>query len=318
MKLLITGASGFIGGYVAREALNRGHKVVALSRSIDVVSMGDEVECMQCDLCDLDGSQLQGMAIDAVIHLAAGMGGSPEAQYHSTIAATEQLLKAMLEAGIRRLVGVSSIAVLDYRSVPPLSMIDENVMTPGSIDGMGSYPAAKLRQEALFQEYSRRPDVHCVILRPGLVYDSVRMIDAHAGILKGPIKLLVSHKGDVPVMNIKSLSDAILRAVVGEGINGEVLHVVDDNLPGQKEYIRGLRARHLLHGSGVTVPWRLLAFLATLSRAVFYLAGKRAHIPEVLMEQGFSARLKPFRFSNNKAKSLLGWAPCSRFLPEGE
>ena len=100
MRILITGASGFIGSYVVREAIARGHDVLALTRSspankLDHVS---SVQWLQCDLRDPQAPKLDGLRVDAVIHLAAGLLGSAEEQHRSTVVATRNLLEAMRRA----------------------------------------------------------------------------------------------------------------------------------------------------------------------------------------------------------------------------
>jgi len=71
MKVLITGASGFIGGYVVREAVAHGHWVVALSRSKPASPPGQAtpIEWLQCDLGSAELPKLTGLGIDAVIRV---------------------------------------------------------------------------------------------------------------------------------------------------------------------------------------------------------------------------------------------------------
>ncbi|MBU1691828.1 MAG: NAD(P)-dependent oxidoreductase [Gammaproteobacteria bacterium] len=313
MKILITGASGFIGRYVVREAIARGHNVLALTRSnsANEPNLTPSVEWLQCDLGE-DLPKLGGLGIDAVIHLAAGLSGSAEEQYRSTVMATSNLLNAMRQAGITRLVGISSIAVLDYVRMPALALLDENVEISDGC-GMGTYAAMKLEQEKLFAKFAGEPGNRCVILRPGLVYDSERLIGAHAGIIKGPLRLIAAHEGGVPTVEVTGLSKAILNAFDQDVASGEVIHLVDDNLPSQQEYLAGLRRRGILPSHGISVPWRFLAGFAWLLWTLFRIAGQEARLPEVLLRQGFAARLKPFRYSNDKAKRLLGWVPTNRF-----
>jgi dihydroflavonol-4-reductase len=155
MKILITGASGFIGAYVAREAAKRGHHVVTLSRSRPANPPGQAmpVEWLQCDLGAAELPKLTGLGIDTVIHLAAGLLGGIEEQYRATVTATRNLLEAMRQAGIVRLVGISSIAVLDYSRTPAMTSIDENIEMPSDQIGMGVYATMKLAQEKLFAAF---------------------------------------------------------------------------------------------------------------------------------------------------------------------
>jgi nucleoside-diphosphate-sugar epimerase len=314
MKILVTGASGFIGGHVVREAIARGHDVIALSRTRPAgrPKATASVEWICCDLGAADALDLKGPGIDAVIHLAASLTGSAEEQYRSTVVATRHLLDAMKRAGISRMVGISSIAVLDYAHIPAMAVIDENAgISDGT--GIGIYAEMKLEQEKLFVAFAREQETCCAVLRPGLVYDSERLINARAGIIKGPLCLVAVHGGYVPTVEVAGLARAILNACERDFAGAEVIHLVDDNLPNQHEYIAGLRRRGGLPSRRIPVPWRLLEAMAGTLRMLSRLAGQEARLPEAFRRQGFAARFKPFRYSNEKAKRLLGWIPASRF-----
>jgi hypothetical protein len=114
-------------------------------------------------------------------------------------------------------------------------------------------------------------------------------------------------------VEVTGLVRAILNACEQDVASGEVIQLVDDNLPNQREYVAGLRRRGILPSGGIPVPWRLLAVMAWSLRTSCRVIGKEASLPEVLLRQGFAARLKPFRYSNAKAKRLLGWVPADRF-----
>lgn len=315
MRVLITGASGFIGGYAVREAVARGHRVLALSRSRPAAVPGEtsSIEWLLHDLGSSESPKLAGLGIDAVIHLAAGLSGNAGEQHRATVLGTVRLLDAMRHAGIKKLVGISSIAVLDYPRMPALSLIDETTATPAHASGMGTYSRMKLEQENLSIAFGGEPGNRCVVLRPGLVYDDERLIGAHAGIVKGPLCLLAVHEGQVPVVEARGLARAILEACERDVASGEIIHLVDDNLPGLEQYIAGLRRRGGLSACGVRVPWRMLSMLALSLRVIFRLLGQEARLPEVFLRHGFAARLKPFRFSNHKAKRLLVWVPAGSF-----
>ncbi len=311
MKILITGASGFIGRYAVREALARDHEVIALSRRQPDNIAAPSLRWMRHDLAAVEPPRLDGLGIDAVVHLAAALTGPVDEQYSATVLATRQLLTAMRQAGIRRLIGISSIAVLDYPALAAMALIDE--ATPRAAGTrMGTYARMKLEQELLFEEFLAGQGACGAILRPGLVYDTQVLFSAHAGIFKGPLRLCVSHGGEVPVIAAVSLARAILDAAALE-LDREILQLVDDNLPDLAQYRRALQQRGALPAGAIALPWRGLASLASLARSALGAAGQANSLPEALLAHGFAARLKPFRYANHRAKQRLGWTPGKSF-----
>ncbi|BFU44928.1 NAD-dependent epimerase/dehydratase family protein [Krasilnikovia sp. MM14-A1004] len=119
MKILVTGASGFLGGHIAEAAIAAGHDVRALLRPAAIPSMdagADRVEPARGDLADAASLAVATAGVDAVIHSAARVTdhGSP-AQFHDTnVAGTQRLLSAARANGVSRFVFVSSpSAVMD-------------------------------------------------------------------------------------------------------------------------------------------------------------------------------------------------------------
>ncbi len=297
MKIAVTGAGGFIGRQVVDAALRAGHDVVALVRS-EIPAGWKARNHLRVNRVDLLKSQNLGAAIegcDALVHLAAVMRGAN--QYASTLRATERVLAAMDAAGIKKLVGLSSISVLDYVRKPPLAEIDEDTaMNPRDAE-LGPYARMKRDQEALFRQW-RSGDKQALILRPGLVYDRDHWSSAHVGVKF----LAASHSGRVPVVHVASVADAIVAAASSD-LPEATIQLVNDKLPKQAEYIAKLRNAGVI-GSTVALPWRLFSSLLALARAPLQLLGKT---PDSLHKNSVAARQKPFVFSNQKAKELLHW-----------
>ncbi|MGA2233184.1 MAG: NAD(P)H-binding protein, partial [Tepidisphaeraceae bacterium] len=102
MKLLVTGAGGFLGRHVVAEALRRGHVVRAMIRPASVVPQGQpNLEVVKADLRSSRGLAEIVRGCDAVLHLAAATSGDLYAQLSGTVVATENLLTAMAAANVR-------------------------------------------------------------------------------------------------------------------------------------------------------------------------------------------------------------------------
>jgi nucleoside-diphosphate-sugar epimerase len=265
------------------------------------------------DLTDSRGVDLGNRGIDVVVHAAAAMRGTLGEQLADTVTGTMNLLQGARQAGIRRIVGLSSLAVLDFRSVRAMTLIDEHVpMVRAEV--AGAYAQAKILQENLFRQFGAEAGHTSLILRPGLVYDERRLIAAHAGIVRRGLQILASHPGHVPTVEVRGVARAVVAAVEGSFEGVETVHLVDDALPTQREYLAGLRRRGLLNTGGLTLPWKLLQGFCAGSRFAMSALGLNTRIPEVLLPGSFCARLKPFEFGNLRARQVLGWAPGKSFV----
>ena len=118
MKAFVTGGTGFIGSRVVRRLRERGDEVVALVRSPDKAT---ELSELGCELVEGDLSSEQAIrdgvrGCDAVFHIAAvykvGIPASErEAMRDANVGGTERVLDAAIEAGVQRIVYVSTVGV---------------------------------------------------------------------------------------------------------------------------------------------------------------------------------------------------------------
>src|ERR1041384_7732599 len=122
MKVLLTGAAGFIGQHVLRELLERGHEVRAIDslrpdvHKKSVWSAPKDVSFQQTDVRDGSALDQQLSGTDAVLHLAAKVGLGVDVQdlpdyASSNDTGTATLLAAMARNGVKHLTLASSMVV---------------------------------------------------------------------------------------------------------------------------------------------------------------------------------------------------------------
>ena len=115
MRVLVSGAGGFLGRYVVDRLLTGGHDVRAIVRPTSTQpAWTGNVEVFHADLRVHDALITAFANIDAVIHLAAATSGSEDMQFTSSVVATERFLDAMAQSSVRRLIHVSSFVVYDW------------------------------------------------------------------------------------------------------------------------------------------------------------------------------------------------------------
>lgn len=313
MKLLITGANGFIGKSLVVEALSQGYEVVALLRNNAPLGWADikNLELITCDLDEDKIPNLSTFSIDCVVHLAASMNPKAIDAGNDVLLGTKKLIAEMQRAGIKKLIGMSSISVLDYESTKALTVINEEANISRNYQKMGQYSVLKTQQEDIYRAFGANGVNQCVILRPGLVYDRNTLNSAHAGIIKSKFQLLVNHQGKVPLVNLESVLSAILKAASLNVSKVEIVHLLDDDLPSQTQYLAALRNRNGIKTGGIVLAWWLLLPLVKIIFIVANMLNKTRALPDAFLPHAFSSRMKPFSFSNTTAKQLLSWQPKS-------
>ena len=131
-------------------------------------SWPNAVEIVRADLRAPGDLQLALAGVDAVIHAAAGTSGGEDAQFASSVVATENFLKAMLASQTKRLVLISSFVLYDWDNAS--SVIDEESPTARSIYELGGYSIAKIWQERIVRAAAEGNALKLTILRPGFIW----------------------------------------------------------------------------------------------------------------------------------------------------
>ncbi len=316
MKFLVTGATGFLGEYVVAEALRAGHSVRAVVRSTaSAEKLGwresDRLEFARVDLRSRKGLVDAVRGADCVLHLAAQKAGDIYAQFHGTVVTTENLLWAMIEAGVKHIVHVSTFSVYDYYHLPARTLIDENTPLERTPADRDEYAQTKLVQEQIVVDAAKANGWRYTVLRPGVIYGRDNLFNSRLGIKAGEkLWIRTGAWARLPLNYVENCAEAIVMSAENERANGEVFNVVDDDLPRQRSYLNLLRSRTQPRPRVLPVSWtmmRLVAGTAAWTNRVFF--KNRAKIPGLFSPSKMHARLKPMHFTNAKIKRVLGWKP---------
>lgn len=302
MRVLITGGTGFIGSRVAGMAEARGHEVTLLARHA-----ADGMASIVHDLAQPAGlTEVMG-GFDGVIHCAAAMGGSAEAQRSSTIVGTRNLVEAMGAARVRRCVLVSSLAVYDYRALRPGDTLTEDSPLDHSSDARGPYIAAKRKQERIV---TASASLDWTVVRPGLVFGPGRTWFYHLGARLSNTWITMAGAGILPLAHVDNCADAIAAALDAPASVRATLNLVDDDLPTRTRYVKWLADREARRPVVLDIPWPVLnevsrgAWLATHG-----LLRDLVQTPGSLHPAALAARCKPLRYDNARARAVLRWSP---------
>ncbi len=157
MKVFLTGATGFVGGHVARELAGRGAELRLLVRpSSNLKNLeGLSAQTVTGDLLQPESLRSAIRDCAAVLHVAADYRlwvRDPEAMYRSNVEGTRALLRIAREEGVQRFVYTSSVATMGFRSDG--TIVDET--TPVMLtDMVGHYKRSKFLAEQVAIEAAR-------------------------------------------------------------------------------------------------------------------------------------------------------------------
>ncbi len=164
MRVFITGGTGFIGHYVARELLQSGHEVVILTRhpdKIPTLANHSKVKILVGTIYDTATISKGLEGCDACIHIALGWGETPLSMLENDTRATVLILQAASKAGCKKFIYTSSTAAMGkFRPV-----MNENVINL-PID---LYGATKAAGEAYVLGF-RGTNMKRNIIRPGYTF----------------------------------------------------------------------------------------------------------------------------------------------------
>ncbi len=313
MRVLVSGAGGFLGRHVVDRLLMRGHDVRAIIRPTSTLpAWAGKVEIFRADLRVHDALITAFANIDAVIHLAAATSGSEDTQFTSSVVATERFLDAMAQSFVRRLIHVSSLVVYDWSATK--TIMDEETPLLKNIYDMGAYTIAKVWQERVVKRAAGAYSWDLTIMRPGFIWGPEHAEIAGMGRRFGRIYLMFGPFTRLPLSYVANCADCLVTATESPAAIGETFNVIDGDDVRVWRYAREYARRIGPRGVLLPVPYSIgfgIANVAALASKMLF--GKKGKLPSILMPRRFESQFKPIRFSNNKLKQRLTWVPPLSF-----
>ncbi|HQA68934.1 MAG TPA: SDR family NAD(P)-dependent oxidoreductase [Aggregatilineales bacterium] len=299
-RVLVTGATGFIGGHLARRLHNDGAHVLALERrpgSADGLRAAG-IEVVRGDITDRQRmAEIVAQGVEVVMHIAAWLGrGDVKNAYPVNVTATRDLAEVSAAAGVERFVFTSSISVYGIRGGRD---VDET--TPLKLFNY-PYGDTKIQAEAALRQVAAETGLKAVIVRPGMVYGpgsptwTARLA---RWAKKGRMPLLSGGGASAFPIYIDNLLDLLVLAATHPAAPGETFNAVDDGPITMRDFLGAYMAM-VPTTRAIRVPcW--LARTAAFFAEPFFKRYRVAYIISQLCEGG--------QISNQKAKDVLGWEP---------
>lgn len=295
VRVLVLGASGFIGGHIARAALAQGWQVRGLRRSAAVGHLTEpEIEWHTGDLAD-PASLIPAMqGCDVVFH-AAAYYPSPRRprplQEHLATGAQEiqSVLDACRQAGIRRLVYTSTLTTIDQPPPSQNRLADERDIYQPENPPVSAYHEVKILMENAALA-ANGPELEVIVTNPTAVFGpgdvhltlSPILIAAARGFIFGwlPVSINIIDVRDVAVVHIA----AALR-----GNPGQRYILGGYNLPVKSAFttvarIAGVRPPFL------PIPFFLIDLFVLIGRLLPFLHLPINHVAKLRRWQGYNTQ----------------------------
>ncbi|MDR1533118.1 MAG: NAD(P)-dependent oxidoreductase [Clostridiales bacterium] len=163
MKVFVTGGTGFIGSYVVKALIDKGHEITILARNPKKVRFFDGHKQVRFAAGGMEDRDVQAGALagqEAVIHIALCWGDTAETMLLNETLPSVRLFEMAAEAGVKKIIYTSSIAAFGHAP-----HTDQGRTCP-----MDNYGAAKAAAEAYLMAVVTKHGVQGNVVRPGYTF----------------------------------------------------------------------------------------------------------------------------------------------------
>ncbi len=306
-KILVTGASGFVGSAVARKLIEAGFSVRALVRSASPRAhlAGLDLEFVEGDLRDRKSLSRAMAGTRYLFHVAADYrlwARDPREIYASNTEGTRNLMEEALAAGVERIIYTSSVATLGLRTNGTAA--DESVPLREE-QGIGAYKRSKIGAERLVEAMVAERGLPAVIVNPSTPIGPYDVKPTPTGRI-----IVEAARGRIPAfidtgLNLVHVDDVASGhlAALHKGKVGEryILGGQDVLFSQMLVDIAGLVGRR---AARIRLPWRALIPVAYIAETMANLTGRE---PFATMDGVRMAKYRMF-FESRKAEQELNYS----------
>lgn len=301
MRVAVTGATGFVGGWVARRLAAEGHDVISFGRRAKESAPPDLPNYRQWDIA---AGPTVIPAADAVVHCAAHVGhwGDASAYHAVNVAGTRHVLATCESAALFVYVSTSSVyGPGDHRNVSEDVAIRPHALTPYA------------RTKAEGEQVVRSSGIRAIILRPHIVYgagDRTLLPRLIAARRRGVLTVPGDGTNRISVTDVRNLACAVSQALATSRVSG-TFNVADDEAPTVDELLRTTFDRLGMPTRIRYLPRALAVAAAVASEAAARV--RRATTEPLLTRYVVSSLVDEHTLDTSRARSSLGYSPRYRF-----
>jgi nucleoside-diphosphate-sugar epimerase len=312
LKVLVTGAAGFLGGHLVDMLLERGDEVRAMVRPVEDATRLKSlagVEVVHGDLTDAQSLKraVKNMQIAYNVAARTGPWGLEKDYTAVNVWGVADLITAAMDAGVQRIVHTSSITVYGHH-LHGIVTEDHPFRAEDN-----PYSRTKIAGEKLIADMVKERGAPVVIVRPAWIYGPrddasfgrfVSLVDSGKGFIIG------SGNNIVPVVYVRDVAQGLIKAGdAGDHAIGRAYTLADDRRVTQSEYLNMMAdflevphiARHY--------PYAALFSAGRIAELLWQALGRRKSAPPPVTTYGVTLLGGNQEFSIDRARRELGYEP---------
>jgi nucleoside-diphosphate-sugar epimerase len=314
-KILVTGATGFIGGALSDRLIREGYNVQALVRNKGNTGfLAKEVRLISGDLFNRDALEHAMEGVEEVYHLAAyarPWAEDPATYFRINVEGADNVFKSAAKKGVRRVVFTSTAGVFGPSLDNPPVTEDMLRLTPIRTE----YERSKAKAEALIQDLVKAGQ-DIVIVNPSRVYGPGQQTVSN-GVTK-MIRLYLAGKFRFYPGDGNSIGNYVF---IDDVVNGHLL-AMERGIAGERYALGGENASYRMFFEQLSkvsgVQNRMFPLPVSVLRVGAHLLKIRADwfgIAPLLTPEWVDRFMEHWALSTEKSKAMLGYKPVS--LTEG-
>jgi nucleoside-diphosphate-sugar epimerase len=323
VKVLVTGAAGFLGGHLVDMLTERGDEVRAMVLPVEDASRLRTlpgVEVVHGDLTEPESLKHAVQGVERVYNVAAKTGpwGLEEVYRAINVQGLANLVHASKDAGVRRIVHTSSITVYGHHLH---GIVTED--HPYHAED-NPYSRTKIAGEKLIANLVKDQNAPVVIVRPGWIYGPhdnasfgrfVALVESGKGFIIG------TGNNIVPLVYVRDVAQGLIKAGdASDEVIGRAYTIADDRRVTQAEYLNTIADN--LHVPHLTrhYPYTALYTAGRVAELLWIAMGRRKSAPPPVTTYGITLLGGDQQFSIDRARRELGYEPeydIQRGLAEG-
>jgi len=315
-KVLVTGATGYVGIEAVQQLVKSGYYVRAFCRALSHTEQLERlgVELVYGDIRDLDSLTRAANGVDTIVHLAAALRGSREFVLDCSVKGTKNIAEAARVTGVKRVIYMSSMSVCDYVRLRNGDVLTEESPLEEHPELRGVYSLAKRQAEDVALAHLDDQSPAWTILRPSLIVGNGQDIfrPANAVRLGNWLVCLSSPRKQLKLIHLEDVAAAIVQVIQNKPTRGRIFTLSHQDSVVLREYIdECVRPRHRNIRVAYVPYW--LSYLVVVTAMAFRKATGKG---PSLNTRRLAYLFRSVRAGSDALKQSVRWQPQEHLLKQ--